>query len=159
MTELTEAQRDRLAKLDRPIEPRTKRRRHAAQGSRIVAAGLGAGTMFGIVTVLGMNSLTSQAEAPTPEPQSSQTVVAPPVEVRVHLIPASTAVADREVPIEVGTPAQVDSTPARPIELTANPVVRTITVAAPAQARAVSQAAPSAPAPQAAPVATTSGSS
>lgn len=157
MTELSEAQLDRLAKLsggrattaESPAPKNKRRRRHPAQGSRIVAAGLGAGTMFGIVTVLGMNNPISQAEAP--EPPAPQPAVAPPVEVRVHMIPAASTVPAAARAISVGA--------ASPIELTANPVVRTITVAAPTQAQPQVGAAPSAPASQPAPVATTSGSS
>jgi len=175
MTDPSQAQLDRLAKL-RGRSPtaaaapllasRRPRRRHPAQSSRIVAAGLGAGTMLGIVTLLGLNNPVSQAEEPTPATQpavaSPVAPLAPPVEVRVHMIPAASSAAtpDQVPSSEAGEPVQAgpeSTAPAAPIELTANPVVRTVTVAAPTQARP--QAAPSAAAPQPAPVATTSGSS
>ncbi len=175
MTDLSEAQLDRLAKLrngraapaESPSPKSKRRRRHAAQGSRIVAAGLGAGTMFGIVTILGLNNPLTQAEEPTPAPTAPQPVVggptptpvvAPPVEVRVHMIPAASTVAAADQQTSVGVDPVADVEPisaaVAPIELTANPVVRTVTVAAPTQAQPQA-AAPSAPAP----VATTSGSS
>lgn len=180
MTDPSAAQLDRMAKLrdgraapTKSSTPKKKRRRrHAAQGSRIVAAGLGAGTMFGIVTILGLDNPLTQAEEPTPEltvPQPaiagiiSAPVAAPAVEVRVHMIPAASTVPVADLPTSVGVEPEADFEPtsatAAPIELTANPVVRTVTVAAPTQAQPQAGVTPSAPAPQPSPVATTSGSS
>jgi hypothetical protein len=113
--------------------------------------------MFGIVTLLGLNTPTTQADTPDPETPAPSTLptarfvepaVAPPVKVVIHRVEATVSSTD---PVEV---------PAGPIELTANPVVRTVTVAAPAAAPASGgRAATAAPAPQPAPTATTSGSS
>ena len=131
-----------------------RRRGHPARDSRIVAAGLGAGAMFGIVTLLGLNTPTTQADTTDPETPAPSTLptarfvepaVAPPVKVVIHRVEATVSSTD---PVEP---------PAGPIELTANPVVRTVTVAAPASGGG--RATTAAPAPQPAPTATTSGSS
>jgi hypothetical protein len=150
-----------------------RRGRHVAGGSRILAAGLGATSMFGIVTVLGLDTPVSGAGTPAPTVPATQPVVAPPVappvQVVIHRIPASTVPAvtaastdspDAEpVPTE---PAPVATTPP-PVQLTANPVVKTVTVAAPSQPRSQASSAPAAapapaPAPAPTPSATTKGS-
>jgi hypothetical protein len=138
-----------------------RRRRHVAQGSRIIAAGLGATTMFGIVTVLGLDNPVSGAdEAVTPVASVAPTPTAPlqaappPVQVVIHRVPA-TAVPTTTV-VEATTVSE--AVPAAPVQLTANPVVQTITVAAPSQPQASSRASSSASAPAPAPAATTSGS-
>jgi hypothetical protein len=136
-----------------PTIERAPRRRHVAQRSRIVAAGLGATGMLGIVTLFG---LQNPADGSTPSAVATvppAPPVAPPVQVVIHRIPAST------VP---GTPA-VDPAAAaaapQPVQLTARPVVRAVTPAAPSRSRSSSSSSPSAaPAPAPAPVATTSGS-
>lgn len=150
-------QSDSTIRSDRASTPATsaprRRRGHPARDSRIVAAGLGAGAMFGIVTLLGLNTPTTQADTPDPEtpaPSSLPTArlaepaVAPQVRIVIHRVEPTASSAD---------PAEL---PARPIELTAKPVVRTVTVAAPASSG--TRAATAAPAPQPAPTATTSGS-
>jgi hypothetical protein len=146
-----------------------RRRRHVAQGSRIVAAGLGATGMFGIVTMFGLGSATTGADASAPIPPVAQPVapvVAPPVQVVIHRIPATTG---PTAPLDVvaeGDPAGVAGVVApQPVQLTANPVVQTVTVAGPSAPRSSgtsTQAGPAAQAPRAAPApapaATTSGS-
>ncbi|HRB04733.1 MAG TPA: hypothetical protein PLP26_15275 [Ilumatobacteraceae bacterium] len=148
-----------------------RRRRHVAQGSRIVAAGLGATGMFGIVTMFGLASATTGANASAPIQPVAQPVapvVAPPVQVVIHRIPATTG---PTAPLDVvadGDPAGVPGVVApQPVQLTANPVVQTVTVAAPSaprssgtstQAGPAAQAPQPAPTPAPAPAATTSGS-
>ena len=137
-----------------------RRRGHPARDSRIVAAGLGAAAMFGIVTLLGLNTPTTKADIPDQgtSPSSglaaarlAEPAVAPPVKVVIHRVEPTTNLTDT-------TAATADpALRTGPIELTANPVVRTVTVAAPATSG--TRAVAAAPAPQPAPTATTSGSS
>jgi hypothetical protein len=141
-----------------------RRRRHVAQGSRILAAGLGATTMFGIVTVLGLDNPASGADesitrtVPAAPAASSSTAV-PQVQIVIHRVPASSVPSSGVVAAEAeGAAALAESILTAPVQLTANPVVQTITVAAPGQPRSSSQAS-SSPAPAPAPAATTSGSS
>jgi len=64
-----QAQLDRIARLGRTTapassparasSPQRRRRRHPAQRSRIVAASVGATTMFGIVTALGVSNASA----------------------------------------------------------------------------------------------------
>ena len=151
-------QSDSTIPSDRASTPATsaprRRRGHPARDSRIVAAGLGAGAMFGVVTLLGLNTPTTQADTPDPETPApsglptarlGEPAAAPPVRVVIHRVEPTASSTD---PVEL---------PAGPIELTANPVVRTITVTAPATSG--TRAATAAPAPQPASTATTSGSS
>lgn len=154
----------RLGKLPR-------RRRHVAQGSRILAAGLGATTMFGIVTVLGLDNPVSGAEktgqtVPATQPTAPVPVVAPapPIQIVIHRVPASVdpqAAPEPARPVTAPVPTVEAPAPPSPVQLTANPVVQTITVSAPARPRSQTSSAP-APAPQQAPApapaATTSGS-
>lgn len=119
------------------------RRRHHALGSRIVAAGLGATTMFGILTALGRATPASSTDTqvphgPAPAPQ--------PIRIVIHRVPTTVADQPAVAPAIDQVEAVAPTAPGAPIELTAEPVVRTITVE-------------SAPAPRPAPVATTSGSS
>lgn len=86
---------------------RRRRRRHVARGSRIVAAGLGVTTMFGIVGVLGLDNPFVAAKESVPTLQ--------PVAALANLT----------------EPPAAASTPPVPIVLTANPVVQTVTAAAP----------------------------
>ena len=168
---------DRLAQRRQRQPAPAPRRRHAARDSRIVAAGLGAGAMFGIVTLLGLDYSATQADsADTVTPLAStvpgspavQPAVAPPVKVVIHRVDPTAETgksqakdqtknraAKRAKKRDAATQPVVE---AGPIELTANPVVRTVTVAAPA-ATSASTATAAAPAPQPAPAATTSGSS
>jgi hypothetical protein len=142
-----------------------RRRRHVAQGSRILAAGLGATTMLGIVTVLGLDNPVNGADqsiTPTvpvpPTPTAPTSIAGPPVQIVIHRVPVSSVpgnVVDAEA-----APLPGETVPAGPVQLTANPVVQTVTVAAPSQPRSSSQASSApAPAPAPAPAATTSGSS
>ena len=176
-----EEQLERIARL-RQRQPAstqpasTRRRRHAARDSRIVAAGLGAGAMFGIITLLGLDYSATQSDtADAAEPLTplastvpagavAQPVVAPSVKVVIHRVDptadtskdrTSNRAAKRSKKHQAATRPEVQT---GPIELTANPVVRTVTVAAPATSSA-STATAAAPAPQPAPPATTSGSS
>lgn len=148
-----------------PSNQRSKRRRHVAQGGRILAAGLGATTMFGIVTVLGLdNPVTGAGNAapttPVVQPVVPAPVVVPPrpIQIVIHRVPAVTnAPRIPESALLTASPKQpaeapVSGAPA-PVQLTANPVVQTITVAAPARPQS-----PASPAPAPAPAATTSGS-
>ena len=160
-----------------PGKKRFKRRRHVAQGSRILAAGLGATTMFSIVAALGRDNPVSGAETsgPTiPVVQPLVVVPPPPIHIVIHRVAAVTAapLLPESGPLPASpkqaAEALVSVVPA-PVQLTAKPVVQTITVAAPVkpqsraslapaaqQAPAPASAPASAPAP--APAATTSGS-
>ena len=124
---------------------RRARRRHPALGGRIAAAGLGATTMLGLVTMLGF---AGGSAAESPQPTVAPPAPAQPIKIVIHRSPAAAATPNTTT---TATPAEpTAAAPTGPIELTANPVVRTITVQAPAAAQ------PSAPAPQ--PTATTNGS-
>ena len=150
-----------------PAEPTVKaqrRRRHSAQGSRIVAAGLGAAGMLGIVTMFGLDSAATVADAqpPAQPPAQPVTLVAAPqpVQVVIHRIPATT---DPTAPVldaaGVDPAVVADVVAPQPVQLTANPVVRTVTEAGNSQPRSSGSSAPAAQvAPAPAPAATTSGS-
>lgn len=155
-----------------PASPRRRRTRHVAQGSRVAAVGLGAVTMLGIVTVLGLDHPFVGAGDPTPPPPPDTiSPVSPPIQVVVHRIPATAPAATPAIeaatnpPDSAGTEVPSTSEAPSPIVLTANPVVQTVTVTGPprsAPTRATSSSpapAPQASAPSApAPAATTSGS-
>ncbi|MGI9644518.1 MAG: hypothetical protein ACR2O6_04330, partial [Ilumatobacteraceae bacterium] len=129
--------------------PPAGRRRHPARRGRIAAAGIGASAMFGLLTILGLAGRTSADDPPasgTAPPDAPST----PVKIVIHrggpALPAAAATPTVGMSDPDVAEASTAGEPAGPIELTANPVIRTITVEAPA-----------APAP--APTATTSGSS
>ncbi len=142
---------DRIARLQRtpaPVSSARRRRRHPAQRSRIVAASLGATTMFGIVTALGVsNAAATPAAVPVAPSQVGQPagVAAAPADT------STTTVA----PVPTDTPAPETVPPTLPAVtvLTPAPVIQ---VVAPTP-QPVATAAPQ-PAPRPAPVATTSGS-
>jgi hypothetical protein len=120
--------------------------------------------MLGIVTVLGLDNPVNGADesiTPTvpaqPSPTAPTTIAAPPVQIVIHRVPASSVPGTDDVEAEAA-PLPAGTVPAGPVQLTANPVVQTVTVAAPSQSRSSSQAS-SSPAPAPAPAATTSGSS
>jgi hypothetical protein len=126
-----------------------RRRRHVGQGSRIVAAGLGAGTMFGIVTVLGLDNPATKADADSPATTQVQpvTIVAtapPPIQVIIHRVPPplakNTANSADAPPLDEDAPATPQTAAATvldgPVQLTATPVVKTITVSASSQSAA-----------------------
>lgn len=111
--------------------------------------------MFAIVGLLGMRdqSAATADSAPIPTPE----VVERPVKVVVHRVPASTTT------VPVGSAATEPVEQASPIELTANTVVRTVTVTEAPRRRSTGngsssggKAAPAAPAPK--PTAKTRGS-
>ncbi len=57
---------------------RRKRRRHPAAGARIVAAGLGASTMFGLVAAMGIASATADSsQAATTPANAAQAATVP----------------------------------------------------------------------------------
>jgi hypothetical protein len=125
--------------------PARHRRRHAAKGARIAAAGLGVSTMFGLVASMGIaNAFTAEA-----------TAVAPPATTPAALTPTGPATPASTAPTPAATtPPTVAETTApstslAPVTLTARPEVRVITAPA---------AATPAPAPAPTPAATTSGS-
>lgn len=139
--------------LTRPVvrptpERRAHRRRHPAQGARIVAAGLGISTMFGLVATMGIAQATASTATsapvlvatPTPPPPPPPSAVTAPTSLPT---PAPTSTPD---PVTTVAPTPAPST--GPIVLTARPQVRVVQPAPTAQA-----------APPPAPAATTSGSS
>jgi hypothetical protein len=107
--------------------------------------------MLGIVGVLGLDHPFTSDEQPVPAPvtPTAMSPVPPPIQVVVHRIPASTVVPSEPIPeiaettlTETPTSAPVEAVvSAAPIVLTANPVVQTVTVAAPSQASAPAPAA------------------
>lgn len=124
-----------------PTARRRTRRptRHAARRSRIIAAGLGASTMFGIVGLLALDHSLTSADGSSGVPAAAP--APPPIRVVVHRIPAPVA-AGPDVAGPAGStnsstpfPSEPQGT-SEPIVLTANPVVRNVTVAAPAPASA-----------------------
>ena len=97
--------------------------------------------------------------AAQPATQPVTLVAAPqPVQVVIHRIPATT---DPTAPVldaaGVDPAVVADVVAPQPVQLTANPVVQTVTVAGNSQPRSSGSSAP-APAPAPAPAATTSGS-
>jgi len=122
--------------------------------------------MFGIVAVLGYDARSEATDAPpsavaTP---AAPVVAPPPIKVVIHRVPATSLESQTEV-VEVGTvagvavePVVTATTTPEPIVLTADPVVRTVTVSAPGGSGSASGSATPAPASAPAPTATTSGS-
>ncbi len=103
-----------------------------------MAAGLGAATMFGIVGVLGLDHPYVAGKDSVTAPHA--VTVSSPAPTQVGQIPVTLSTSPAAQPGNVdptGIPAAA-STPAAPIVLTANPVVQTVTVAAPAQTSAAS---------------------
>ena len=113
-----------------PSQPQRRRRRHPATGARIVAAGLGASTLFGLVATMGIAQVRAEST-----PSSTGATLAP-------VSPITPTAPLTIVPVAVLTPTPA-SAPVGAIVLQARPDVRVVTPAA--------AAAP-------APVATTSGS-
>jgi hypothetical protein len=115
-----------------PSPSRRKRRRHPAKGARIVAAGLGASTMFGLVAAMGIasaaaNSSQAAATPPTAPLNAAQGATIP------DLIAPSTVAPSTVEPNAGQVPA-----PSGPIVLQARPQVSVVnpTPAAPAPAPA-----------------------
>jgi hypothetical protein len=126
---------------------RHRRRRHVGQGSRIVAAGLGAGTMFGIVTILGLDNPVTNAGTTSPATtQLQQAPVAAPIQLVIHRAPTTTNAVASVDPPPIGADPTTENSVV-PVQLTAHPVVKTITVASSSQAPT--------PKPSPAPAATT----
>jgi hypothetical protein len=131
------------ARVAGPTSPsRRKRRRHPAKGARIVAAGLGASTMFGLVAAMGIASAAAN---------SSQAAISPvdtPVNpAQAATVPNTVTVSPSTVaPSTVAPNAGQALAPSGPIVLQARPQVSVVTPTP----------APAAPAP--APAAVTSGS-
>lgn len=91
----------------------SKRRRHPAAGARIVAAGLGASTLFGLVATMGIAQVRAES-TPTSNAQTT-----PPVAPTAPLT---------IVPVAALTPAPAIA-PAGAIVLQARPDVRVVTPA------------------------------
>lgn len=162
-----------------PASPRRRRKRHPAQGSRVAAAGVGAVTMLGIVTVLGLDhpfvGAGDTSPSPPADPAPAGSPAIPRIQVVIHRTPAAnpagTPADEVTTTVSPDTPSEAaPPTPEAPgpIVLTANPVVQTVTVTGPPRA-APTRASSSSPTPQAsapapapapppAPAATTSGS-
>jgi hypothetical protein len=115
---------------------------------RIVAAGLGAGTMFGLVALFGFaSSAAGDVSAPAPAESATGVVVPPPLKIVIHrpavTSPASSLPAST-MPVEPSsTSAEVA---ADPIVLTAEPMVRTVTVTVPGRSSGATAQSP-APSP------------
>lgn len=127
-------QRPRVAGQASPS--RRKRRRHPAKGARIVAAGLGASTMFGLVAALGIASAAAN---------SSQAATTPVIPAQGAIVP-NTVTPDTVAPNTVTPNTGQAPAPSGPIVLQARPQVSVVNPTP----------APAAPAP--APAAVTSGS-
>ena len=133
--------------------------------------------MLGIVALLGFDNQAASTDvtpsdvAPNVDqaamvngaPAGSALPVAPSVTVVVHWIPASTTpgtvpviAPDVADPVDVTPTVATATPPAEPVVLEATPIVRTVTVQAPASAPAATPTPAPATAP--APAATTSGS-
>jgi hypothetical protein len=124
----------------RVASPPSRRRRHPATGARIVALGVGASTMFGLVATMGIAQVRAQS---TPTSADAVTTVPPaPPTAPLTIVPVPDL-----APVAATTPrAGTATAPAAPIVLQARPDVRVVPPAA---------AAPVAAAPA---VATTRGS-
>ena len=142
-----QARLERIARLGRTPSstrsPQRRRRRHPAQRSRIVAASLGATTMFGIVTALGVSNAaaTPAVDPVAPDAVSALAAITPDPTVA----PAPTTAAT--------VPATIPSTLPAVTELAPAPAIKVLT---PAPQPAATN--PPRLAPRPAPVATTSGS-
>jgi hypothetical protein len=123
------------------------RRGHPAVGARIVAAGLGVSTMFGLVASMGIASATADGGAADDQPSTEPVAGAPGVMPASVALPGTAPAITSPVTATAGS-SQPSVTPA-PVTLTARPDVRVITPPA-----TQSSAAPASPAP----AATTSGS-
>ena len=137
--------------------PARRRRARPALHGRIVAAGLGAGTMFGLVALFGFaSSAAGDVSAPAPAESAAGAVVPPPLKIVIHR-PAVTSPASSlpaaTMPVE--PPSTSAEVAADPIVLTAEPVVRTVTVTVPGRSAGATATAQSpAPSPAASRVST-----
>lgn len=112
--------------------PRPKRR-HAAQGARIAAAGMGVTTMLGLVGLMGYSQHASTASASAPAGTAAQ----PQVVVVIHRHGAPDTLATS---VPAGTPiaAPTVSDTGSATVLTARPTVRLASTRSPAPAASTS---------------------
>ena len=135
------------------VTARKHKGRHPAIGGRIAAVGIGASGVFGIVTAFGAASASPDEAAADESPAtelSAESLLVDPASItnrpsttnRLVIDGGTVAIAERALPrsqalalkpgsspVRVG--AEVPSATPTPIYLTANPIVRTITVPAP----------------------------
>jgi hypothetical protein len=120
-------QRHTTAPVDGRTGPsRRKRRRHPAKGARIVAAGLGASTMFGLVAAMGIASAAANSsQAATTPVNPAQGAIVPntvtPGTVTPGTVLPSTVTPDTVAPNTGQAPA-----PSGPIVLQARPQVSVV---------------------------------
>ena len=142
----TAEQLERIARLQQrrePADPSPAPPSGSATGGRLAAAGIGVGALFGMVAFLGFDAPTYGTSA-----DDSLAIVAPsappeiapsPIRIVIHRVPATTTAppvtqAPPPVALDAAPLTTAPSTTAAPVELTATPIVETITVAAPAPA-------------------------
>ena len=127
------------------LPSRRKRRRHPAKGARIVAAGLGASTMFGLVAAMGIASAAANSSQAATTPVARTGERRPGATVPNTVTPGTVA-PNTVAPNTVAPNAGQAPASSGPIVLQARPQVSVVTPTP----------APAAPAP--APAAVTSGS-
>jgi hypothetical protein len=141
-TQNTTTQRTTARVAGQASPSRRKRRRHPAAGARIVAAGLGASTMFGLVAAMGIASAAADSsQAATTPVNAAQAATAPNTVTPGTVTPGT--VAPTTVTPSTVAPNTVAPAPSGPIVLQARPQVSVVNPT---------------PAPAPAPAAVTSGS-
>jgi hypothetical protein len=139
-TQRTASQHTRARVAGQASPSRRKRRRHPASGARIVAAGLGASTMFGLIAAMGIASAAANSSQAATTPANAPANPAQAATVPNTVTPGTVA------PNTVAPNAGQAPAATGPIVLQARPQVSVVNPAP----------APAAPAP--APAAVTSGS-
>jgi hypothetical protein len=135
------------ARVAGPTSPsRRKRRRHPAKGARIVAAGLGASTMFGLVAAMGIASAAANssqaATSPVNTPVNPAQAATVPNTVAPNTVAPNTEAPNTVAPNAVAPNTGQTPAPSGPIVLQARPQVSVVNpTPAPAAAPAPAPAA------------------
>jgi hypothetical protein len=125
-------QRHTTAPVDGRTGPsRRKRRRHPAKGARIVAAGLGASTMFGLVAAMGIASAAANSsQAATTPVNPAQGAIVPntvtPGPVTPGTVTPGTVLPSTVTPDTVAPNIGQAPAPSGPIVLQARPQVSVV---------------------------------
>lgn len=139
-----------------PVQPATPNSpAGAATGGRIIAAAFGAGAMFGLVALFGVNAQasdnsTSGALVAPPDPAGlpdAPALLPPPFRIVIHRVPAKPAATSSTTVADTAVEPATTAAPT-PIDLTATQVIETVTVIDPPTPRQASHTS-SAPAPAA----------
>jgi hypothetical protein len=157
MDESTEARLARLAERRRASEPTSagRRRRHAAEASRVLAAGISASAFMGTITGIALSSSSNASATPRIEPAPMTTTSKPRTVVRVRKVARIVYVDQNGRPIGTQVVAPSGSSPAPAAGSMRSPdlvVTNTSSAAGPANAVVAPSPNPAfAPAPSPAP--------